>query len=61
MEVETIHDFDLHPNRKPKVLVQTAAHAAGAVQYFHQSSLPEEIKQQRFKKQAVIEKANGFN
>ncbi|EDO39337.1 predicted protein, partial [Nematostella vectensis] len=34
-EIDAIHDFELHPNRRPKVLVQTAAHAAGAA-YFYQ-------------------------
>lgn len=35
LEIEAIHDFEVHPNRRPKVLVQTAAHAAGAA-YFYQ-------------------------
>lgn len=34
-DIEVIHDFEMHPNRRPKVLVQTAAHAAGAA-YFYQ-------------------------
>jgi len=37
--VEPIQDFEYHPNRKPKVLVQTAAHVAGAVEYFHRDRL----------------------
>jgi len=37
--VEPIQDFDLHPSRKPKVLVQTAAHVAGSVEYFHRDRL----------------------
>jgi methylmalonic aciduria homocystinuria type C protein len=36
-DVEAIHDFEVNPNRRPKVLVQTAAHAAGAA-YFYQRS-----------------------
>ena len=35
-QVDTIHDFELDPrSRRPKVLVQTAAHVAGAA-YFYQ-------------------------
>ncbi|ODM94459.1 Methylmalonic aciduria and homocystinuria type C protein [Orchesella cincta] len=47
-EVDTFHDFDLHPSRRPKVLVQTAAHVAGAVQYLHKTYLPEKIQRERF-------------
>ncbi|XP_032884595.1 cyanocobalamin reductase / alkylcobalamin dealkylase [Amblyraja radiata] len=32
--IETIHDFELLPNRRPKVLVQTAAHEAGVAYYY---------------------------
>ncbi|XP_048394902.1 cyanocobalamin reductase / alkylcobalamin dealkylase [Stegostoma tigrinum] len=32
--IETIHDFEMFPNRKPKILVQTAAHVAGAAYYY---------------------------
>lgn len=38
-DVESYHDFDLYPNRRPKVLVQTAAHVSGAAEYFIQSRL----------------------
>ncbi|CAG7835287.1 unnamed protein product [Allacma fusca] len=38
-ETEAFHDFDLFPNRRPKVLVQTAAHVAGAAEYFLESRL----------------------
>ena len=37
--VETIQDFELHPNRRPKVLVQTAAHIAGAAYYYQRNSV----------------------
>jgi methylmalonic aciduria homocystinuria type C protein len=46
-------DFELYPNRRPKVLVQTAAHVSGAVQYFHKCSLSEEIQKQRFAEKSV--------
>jgi len=38
-DVDMFHDFDLYPNRRPKVLVQTAAHVSGAVEYFHKDRL----------------------
>ena len=31
--VEVIHDFELLPNRRPRVLAQTAAHVAGAARF----------------------------
>ena len=37
-----LHDFELHPNRRPKVLVQTAAHVSGAVRFFQ----PDDVKDQ---------------
>lgn len=38
-EIEVIHDFEMHPSRRPKVLVQTAAHVAGAAYYYQRSSV----------------------
>lgn len=38
-EVETIHDFEMLPSRRPKVLVQTAAHVAGGAYYYQRSSV----------------------
>ncbi|XP_042891869.1 cyanocobalamin reductase / alkylcobalamin dealkylase-like isoform X6 [Penaeus japonicus] len=37
--VITIHDFELSPSRRPKVLVQTAGHVAGAVRYYQRKDL----------------------
>lgn len=31
------HDFELHANRRPKVLVQTAGHVSGAVRFYQES------------------------
>ena len=39
-KIEGIHDYEVHPNRRPKILVQTAGHVAGAAYYYRQ----EEIK-----------------
>uniref|UniRef100_UPI00398E9B1F cyanocobalamin reductase / alkylcobalamin dealkylase isoform X2 n=1 Tax=Pristiophorus japonicus TaxID=55135 RepID=UPI00398E9B1F len=33
-KIEAIHDFEMLPNRRPKVLVQSAAHVAGAAYYY---------------------------
>lgn len=32
--LEVIQDFELHPSRRPKVIMQTAGHVAGAVHYY---------------------------
>ncbi|XP_048457713.1 cyanocobalamin reductase / alkylcobalamin dealkylase isoform X3 [Rhincodon typus] len=32
--IEAIHDFEMFPNRKPKILAQTAAHVAAAAYYY---------------------------
>lgn len=41
-EIETIHDFEMLPSRRPKVLVQTAAHVAAGAFYYQRSSVPKE-------------------
>ncbi|KAL8562286.1 hypothetical protein ACOMHN_037242 [Nucella lapillus] len=33
-EVEVLHDFELTPTRRPRILVQTAGHVAGAAYYY---------------------------
>ena len=38
-DVTVLHDFQLNPNRRPKVLVQTAAHVAGAVKFFQDADV----------------------
>ncbi|XP_064607043.1 cyanocobalamin reductase / alkylcobalamin dealkylase-like [Liolophura sinensis] len=37
--IEAIHDFELLPNRRPKILVQTAGHVAGAVRFYQRADL----------------------
>jgi len=39
--VSTLHDFQLSPSRRPKVLVQTAGHVAGAVRFYQPPDYPE--------------------
>ena len=38
-EVHALHDFELHHSRRPKVLVQTAGHVAGAARYYQRSDV----------------------
>ena len=42
----TLHDFQLSPSRRPKVLVQTAGHVSGAVRFYQ----PEEVKKGELEK-----------
>ena len=39
LEIETLHDFDTTPNRRPRVLVQTAGHVSGSVRYYQRKDL----------------------
>lgn len=41
-DIEVIHDFEMLPSRRPKVLVQTAAHVGGAAYYYQRNSVSEE-------------------
>lgn len=41
-DVELIHDFELTPMRRPKVLMQTAGHVSGAARLFQRSDLGSE-------------------
>ena len=38
-KVEGIHDYEVHPNRRPKILMQTAGHVSGAAYYYRQEHL----------------------
>uniref|UniRef100_H3B573 Cyanocobalamin reductase / alkylcobalamin dealkylase n=1 Tax=Latimeria chalumnae TaxID=7897 RepID=H3B573_LATCH len=38
-KVDIMYDYDLLPNRRPKVLVQTAAHVAGAAYYYQRTDV----------------------
>lgn len=39
MSVETLHDFEMTAMRRPKVLVQTAGHVAGAAYYYQRKDV----------------------
>lgn len=55
LSTEVFHDFDMwQGSRRPKVLVQTAAHVAGAVQYLQKRDLPKNVQDgPRFAKKSV--------
>ncbi|XP_031825076.1 methylmalonic aciduria and homocystinuria type C protein isoform X1 [Sarcophilus harrisii] len=38
-EIDFITDYDMHPNRRPKILAQTAAHVAGAAYYYQRKDV----------------------
>lgn len=37
--MEVIADYEVHPNRRPKILAQTAAHVAGAAYYYRRQDV----------------------
>lgn len=43
--VHCLHDFQLAPNRRPKILVQTAGHVAGAVRFYQKKEFPQLAKE----------------
>lgn len=57
-DVEVIHDFEMHPTRRPKVLVQTAAHVAGAAYYYQRNSVSNDPWEQKTKICGVSVHAN---
>ncbi|XP_030679658.1 methylmalonic aciduria and homocystinuria type C protein [Nomascus leucogenys] len=38
-QIEIIADYEVHPNRRPKILAQTAAHVAGAAYYYQRQDV----------------------
>ncbi|XP_053325378.1 cyanocobalamin reductase / alkylcobalamin dealkylase [Spea bombifrons] len=41
-EIDVIYDYELHPNRRPKVLMQTAAHVSGATYYYQRKDVTDD-------------------
>ncbi|XP_059545965.1 cyanocobalamin reductase / alkylcobalamin dealkylase isoform X2 [Myotis daubentonii] len=39
LQIEVIADYEVHPNRRPKILAQTAAHVAGAAYYYQRQDV----------------------
>ena len=42
LNIEVLHDFELAPSRRPKVLVQTAGHISGAVRFYQRQDVKED-------------------
>jgi len=38
-DIEAIHDFEILPSRRPRILVQTAGHVAGAAYYYQRKDV----------------------
>ncbi|XP_035208867.1 cyanocobalamin reductase / alkylcobalamin dealkylase-like isoform X2 [Stegodyphus dumicola] len=38
-KIKVVHDFELHPNRRPKLVMQSVAHASGAAYLYHPNSI----------------------
>jgi len=47
VEMESLHDFQLTPQRRPRILVQTAGHVAGAVRFYRPSDF-ESLKEKKY-------------
>ncbi|XP_068098622.1 cyanocobalamin reductase / alkylcobalamin dealkylase [Hyperolius riggenbachi] len=41
-QIDVIYDYELHPNRRPKALMQTAAHVSGAAYYYQRKDVPQD-------------------
>ncbi|VTJ75094.1 Hypothetical predicted protein [Marmota monax] len=39
LQMEVIADYEVYPNRRPKILAQTAAHVAGAAYYYQRQDV----------------------
>lgn len=42
-EVDMIQDYEMHPDRRPKVLVQTAGHVSGAAYYYQRQHVDKAV------------------
>ncbi|KAM4022836.1 cyanocobalamin reductase / alkylcobalamin dealkylase [Anomaloglossus baeobatrachus] len=45
--IDVIYDYELHPNRRPKVLMQTAAHVSGAAYYYQRKDVEQDPWEKR--------------
>ena len=52
-DVQCFHDFELGPNRRPKVLVQTAGHVAGAVRFYQEKDANPELLEKQNKNSKI--------
>ncbi|XP_077306915.1 cyanocobalamin reductase / alkylcobalamin dealkylase isoform X2 [Lithobates pipiens] len=58
-QVDIIYDYELHPNRRPKVLMQTAAHVSGAAYYYQRKDVPEDPWEKRVRSPGGGEESRG--
>lgn len=49
-DIEIIHDYELTPTRRPKILMQTAGHVSGAARFYQRSDLEDEDPWKKDKK-----------
>lgn len=42
LQIEVITDYEVYPNRRPKILAQTAAHVAGAAYYYQRQDVEDD-------------------
>lgn len=40
-DIKVVYDFELHPNRRPKLVMQSVAHASGAAFFYHPKCVPD--------------------
>jgi methylmalonic aciduria homocystinuria type C protein len=65
-KLTVIHDFELHPNRRPKFLAQTAAHVSGAVRLYqkcdvaNQALLEDKVKSKKVYPVCIHPKFGGW-
>ena len=59
-KIHGIHDYEVHPNRRPKILVQTAGHVAGATYYYRQEELKTIKAEKKFYGVSIHPKYGGW-
>ncbi|GFY61864.1 methylmalonic aciduria and homocystinuria type C protein homolog, partial [Trichonephila inaurata madagascariensis] len=59
-DIKVVHDFELHPNRRPKIVMQSVAHASGAAYLYHPSSLNLDEKSKKMFGVCVHPKYGGW-
>lgn len=59
-DIKEIHDYETHPNRRPKILVQTVGHVAGAAFYYQKDQLKNVDKKEKLFGVSVHPKYAGW-
>ena len=58
--ITCIHDYEVHPNRRPKILVQTAGHVSAAAYYYRQEELKKQPSGQKLYGVSIHPKYGGW-